>query len=204
MRLARRTAIQKASTVTNWGLVLGTLGRQGNPAILQSIQKILDKQGKNYVTVLLSEVSPQKLKALSEKGGIDAWIQIACPRLSIDWGDEYNLPTLNPYEAFVALGEAPGWWENNNNSELVKSEKNPDGGDIETLKNENIKLSSTNKSNGDGVSYPMDYYSSEGGAWSSTYHRAKPRTSGAGRPSAAAIAAAARKNALTAATAATS
>lgn len=42
---------------------------------------------------------------------IDAWVQIACPRLSIDWGDEFEKPTLNPYEAFVALREIQGWYE---------------------------------------------------------------------------------------------
>lgn len=96
MRDARKTAIQAARGAKVWGLVLGTLGRQGNPAILKSMQQLLDAQGKAYVTVLLSEVSPLKLKALSQ--GIDAWIQIACPRLSIDWGEEFLLPTLNPYE----------------------------------------------------------------------------------------------------------
>lgn len=61
------------------------------------------------MTVLLSEVSPAKLTALS--AGIDTWVQIACPRLSIDWGEGFAKPTLNPYEAFVALGETRGWWE---------------------------------------------------------------------------------------------
>ncbi len=40
----------------------------------------------------------------------DAWVQVACPRLSIDWGGEFDRPTLNPYEAHVALGALPGWW----------------------------------------------------------------------------------------------
>lgn len=42
--------------------------------------------------------------------GIDCWIQIACPRLSIDWGSGYSRPLLTCYEAFVALGEAE-WTE---------------------------------------------------------------------------------------------
>ena len=54
------------------------------------------------VQVLLSEVAPWKL-ALME--GVDAWIQIACPRLSIDWGEGFQKPTITPYEALVALGE---------------------------------------------------------------------------------------------------
>jgi 2-(3-amino-3-carboxypropyl)histidine synthase len=32
------------------------------------------------------------------------WVQIACPRLSIDWGYAFPRPLLNPYEAEVALG----------------------------------------------------------------------------------------------------
>lgn len=30
--------------------------------------------------------------------------------MSIDWGEGFVKPTLNPYEALVALGEAPEWW----------------------------------------------------------------------------------------------
>lgn len=45
--------------------------------------------------VLLSEVAPTKLDMMSH---VDAWIQIACPRLSIDWGEGFHKPTLTPYE----------------------------------------------------------------------------------------------------------
>ena len=112
MRAARRSAVESAAARAElWGVVLGTLGRQGNPKILDKVIELLEKRGKRWFTVLLSEISPAKLKAMGEGGGVDAWVQIACPRLSIDWGDEFEVPTLNPYEAFVALGEVPGWWE---------------------------------------------------------------------------------------------
>lgn len=110
MRTARRAAIEAAQGAELWGVVLGTLGRQGNPRILDKLTDMLQKRGKRYVVVLLSEISPLKLKALGSDGGVQAWVQIACPRLSIDWGEEFVAPTLNPYEAFVALGEVPGWW----------------------------------------------------------------------------------------------
>jgi 2-(3-amino-3-carboxypropyl)histidine synthase len=32
-----------------------------------------------------------------------SWVQIACPRLSIDWGYAFKKPLLNTYEAEVAL-----------------------------------------------------------------------------------------------------
>ena len=50
--------------------------------------------------VLLSEVTPWKLEMME---GVDAWVQVACPRLSIDWGEGFQKPTLTPYEAMVAL-----------------------------------------------------------------------------------------------------
>lgn len=43
-------------------------------------------------------------------GNVDCWVQIACPRLSIDWGASYTKPLLTCYEAFVALG-ATEWRE---------------------------------------------------------------------------------------------
>lgn len=35
---------------------------------------------------------------------------MACPRLSIDWGEAFTTPTLTPYEALIALGEVSPWW----------------------------------------------------------------------------------------------
>lgn len=45
---------------------------------------------------------PTKLDMMEH---ITAWVQVACPRLSIDWGEGFSKPTLTPYEALVALGE---------------------------------------------------------------------------------------------------
>jgi len=96
MRNQRRVAIENARKAKHWGVILGTLGRQGNPQILKRIKGMLHEKGYTYTLLLLSEISPQKLKLMSS--GVDAWVQIACPRLSIDWGDEFTQPTLNPYE----------------------------------------------------------------------------------------------------------
>jgi hypothetical protein len=35
-----------------------------------------------------------------------SWVQVACPRLSIDWGFAFDAPLLSPYEAEVALSTA--------------------------------------------------------------------------------------------------
>jgi len=102
MKKNRKGAIEKAMEAETWGLILGTLGRQGNPNILHHLKSKCEAKGKKIVTILLSEIFPQKLALMSEVG---AWVQIACPRLSIDWGMAFPAPILSPYEAAVALAE---------------------------------------------------------------------------------------------------
>jgi len=102
MKKNRKNAIEKAVEAPTWGLILGTLGRQGNPNILHHLKTKCEAKGKKIVTVLLSEIFPQKLALMAEVG---AWVQIACPRLSIDWGLAFSAPILSPYEAAVALAE---------------------------------------------------------------------------------------------------
>ncbi|GBG31349.1 2-3-amino-3-carboxypropylhistidine synthase subunit 1 [Hondaea fermentalgiana] len=104
MRKVRRGEIEKAQGAKRWAIVLGTLGRQGNPAILRRIEALLKKHGREHFVLLMSEVFPAKLALL--ESSVDAWVQIACPRLSIDWGEAFSKPLLTPYECFVAFGEA--------------------------------------------------------------------------------------------------
>ncbi|XP_040471526.1 2-(3-amino-3-carboxypropyl)histidine synthase subunit 1 isoform X1 [Falco naumanni] len=100
MRRARQDAIRTATGAHCWGLILGTLGRQGSPRILQHLELRLRALGRPFVRVLLSEIFPSKLRLFPD---VDAWVQVACPRLSIDWGEAFSKPLLTPYEAAVAL-----------------------------------------------------------------------------------------------------
>ncbi|XP_030633599.1 2-(3-amino-3-carboxypropyl)histidine synthase subunit 1 [Chanos chanos] len=100
MRANRRQAIEKARSAQHWGLILGTLGRQGSPKILEHLESRLESLGRSFSRVLLSEIFPSKLALMTD---VDVWVQIACPRLSIDWGTAFSKPLLTPYEAAVAL-----------------------------------------------------------------------------------------------------
>lgn len=77
MRDARRAAIEKAQSAKTWGLVLGTLGRQGNPAVADKLEALLQARGLEHSVILMSEVSPESLQLMP---AIDAWVQVACPR----------------------------------------------------------------------------------------------------------------------------
>lgn len=100
MKNNRKAAIDTASQAETWGLILGTLGRQGSPKVLENLQQRAERAGKMVTTVLLSEIFPHKLDMMPSVG---AWVQVACPRLSIDWGLSFSSPILSPYEAAVAL-----------------------------------------------------------------------------------------------------
>ncbi|XP_018603778.2 2-(3-amino-3-carboxypropyl)histidine synthase subunit 1 isoform X1 [Scleropages formosus] len=107
MRRIRLQAIEKARSAQTWGLILGTLGRQGSPKILEHLESRLQALGKTFVRVLLSEIFPSKLDLLRE---VDAWVQIACPRLSIDWGSAFSKPLLSPYEVTVSRSCPAAHW----------------------------------------------------------------------------------------------
>jgi len=100
MHLIRREAAEKASKAKKFGIILGTLGRQGSPRILKHLEERFHEKNIDFIVVLLSEIFPSKLDLFAD---VDAWVQIACPRLSIDWGYAFNKPLLNPYEAEVAI-----------------------------------------------------------------------------------------------------
>ncbi|KAL8829572.1 MAG: hypothetical protein Q9191_001949 [Dirinaria sp. TL-2023a] len=102
----RREAINGAKKAKKWGLILGSLGRQGNPHTMTMIEKTLEQRGVPYINILLSEIFPGKLALMND---VDCWVQIACPRLSIDWGYAFPKPLLTPYEALVALGSREAW-----------------------------------------------------------------------------------------------
>lgn len=106
MQDLRRDAIRTAKGAKKWGLILGSLGRQGNPHTMALIETKLKQMGIPCVHLLLSEIFPGKLAMMSD---VECWVQVACPRLSIDWGYAFPRPLLTPYEALIALEEKEDW-----------------------------------------------------------------------------------------------
>nr|NVI71074.1 putative diphthamide biosynthesis protein 1 [Cucujiformia] len=83
METVRQEHIAQAKQAGKVGVIMGTLGRQGNPKVVEHLNKRLSEIGKKVVVILLSEIYPNKLDLFTK---LDAFVQIACPRLSIDWG----------------------------------------------------------------------------------------------------------------------
>ncbi|XP_075984266.1 diphthamide biosynthesis 1 [Anticarsia gemmatalis] len=102
MQSNRHNQINKAKDASSFGLILGTLGRQGSTKVLGNLEKQISNCDKTFVKILLSEIFPSKLALF----GLDAFVQVACPRLSIDWGTAFPKPLLTPYEFSVSLGNS--------------------------------------------------------------------------------------------------
>eukprot|EP00899_Mesostigma_viride_P021051 jgi/Mesvir1/28948/Mv17726-RA.1 len=176
MRAARRVAIEGAMRANKFGVVLGTLGRQGNPRVLAHVEEKLRAAGREYFVVLLSELSLAKLERFRE---VEAWVQIACPRLSIDWGEGFKKPLLTPYELEVAMGALAPWWlgqpahtgDEARHSLLHDQDVAPR---VEHRPAAGAPAGTPELPEGGQAAevagvYPMDYYARDGGAWNSHY-----------------------------------
>ncbi|VDO20968.1 unnamed protein product [Haemonchus placei] len=112
MMKIRKKAIDIARKCSTFGIIQGTLGRQGNIKIVEELERKLESKNKQFIRVLMSEIFPEKLAMFEEVDWYESvhclqkiWVQVACPRLSIDWGAEFEKPLLSPYELMVALDE---------------------------------------------------------------------------------------------------
>lgn len=111
MQQIRNENIVRAKEGGKFGIIMGTLGRQGSEKVVAHIRKRLNCKNKEAVVILLSEIFPDKLSWFH---GPDVFVQIACPRLSIDWGRAFVKPLLTPYELSVAIGDVE-WMGNKEN-----------------------------------------------------------------------------------------
>ncbi|XP_065160417.1 2-(3-amino-3-carboxypropyl)histidine synthase subunit 1 [Atheta coriaria] len=141
----RKNFIDTAKSAKVFGIIMGTLGRQGSPKVVEHIEQRLKACGKETVTIMLSEIFPDKLRLFDN---IDAFVQIACPRLSIDWGTAFQKPLLTPYELAVCIGDSK-WIEENGPADGSKEKK--------------------------CKSYPMDFYANDSlGPWTPNHKPGDP------------------------------
>lgn len=157
MLRTRRRMIERARGAQRFGVILGTLGRQGSPRVLEDIVAKLRVHHKQVMVVMMSEVRPEKLLRIKH---VEAWVQTSCPRLSIDWNYTFgeDVPLLTPYELNVMLGEAEAFWKQSD----VDRDLNQD--DDQIVMGE----------------YPMDFYATgdaahKSGTWTPGYHLRPPR-----------------------------
>jgi hypothetical protein len=105
MHSVRQSAIAVASSARRWGLILGTLGRQGNTNILDRLETILKEKQLPYVIVLLSEIFPDKLAKFTEvEASVAISFALACFRFTLVIAQIDSLIFLSLFAADPAGG----------------------------------------------------------------------------------------------------
>ncbi|KAH3745797.1 diphthamide biosynthesis protein [Pelomyxa schiedti] len=155
----RVTAMHQASTAKTVGIVLSTLGRQGNPKLMKHIKDLLSGCKISHFVLLLNNISPE---ALSPFTNVDAWVQVACPRLSVDWGTSFTKPLLSVCEA-----------EHVFNRHTLTPSCSTTTSTLPATASTSAETETTNStiSPGSFTRYPMDNWASSGSPWSIPAHR---------------------------------
>jgi 2-(3-amino-3-carboxypropyl)histidine synthase len=102
----RWASIDEAKEAKSYAVLVGLKPGQQKLEQALIIKGKLEAKGKAVFLFAVREVSPE---ALMEFPTIDAYVNTACPRLSLDDASRFRKPVLTPNEALVAVGELT--WE---------------------------------------------------------------------------------------------
>ncbi|MDH3678068.1 MAG: diphthamide biosynthesis enzyme Dph2 [Nitrosopumilus sp.] len=91
-------AIFKASEAKSFGIIVGLKEGQLSKLFALEFKKQLEKEGKKVQLFALTDITSERLNNLK---GIDAFIQVACPRISTD--NQFDKPVLSSPQANALL-----------------------------------------------------------------------------------------------------
>jgi len=98
--------IAEASKAKRWGVIIGLKIGQFNLEASLKIKRDLEKCGKEAILLAMREITPENLL---EFPTIEAYVNTACPRISLYEGRKFSKPVLTPRETYVAIGKMK--WE---------------------------------------------------------------------------------------------
>ena len=97
----RAAVLAKAKEAKKIGVIIGTkIGQKFGS--FEHVKQKLEKLGKPYVLVSMGEVTNDKLINLHD---VDAFVELACPRIAIDAAALYEKPLLTMREFAVLCGD---------------------------------------------------------------------------------------------------
>ena len=91
-------AIYKASEAKTFGIIVGLKEGQLSKLTALKFKRELEKEGKEVQLFALTNITNERLQNIK---GIDAFIQVACPRISID--NQFDKPLLSTPQATALL-----------------------------------------------------------------------------------------------------
>jgi 2-(3-amino-3-carboxypropyl)histidine synthase len=114
--MQRWASINKARNAKTFGVIIGLKVGQKKLKKALEVKKKLEETGKKALLLALREITPEKLMQFPS---FEAYVNTACPRLSLDDAPRFPKPLLTPKELQVLLREISweelcrkGWFEN--------------------------------------------------------------------------------------------
>ena len=103
----RWASIEHAKKARTFGIIIGLKPGQKKVELALKIKTLAINHGCAAHLLAAKEVTPE---TLLEFPSIDAYVNTACPRISLDAPGKFSKPVLNVNEFMVAIGEST--WEN--------------------------------------------------------------------------------------------
>ncbi len=103
-------AIMDASV---FGIIVSTKSGQNRMGLALKLKEKANKHGKKGYIILTDLVTPEQLLAFKA----DAYVNTACPRITIDDAERFHAPVLTPQEFEIVMGERA--WENMEMDEII-------------------------------------------------------------------------------------
>jgi 2-(3-amino-3-carboxypropyl)histidine synthase len=91
-------AIYKAADAQSFGVIVGLKEGQLSKVFALKMKKELEAEGKDVQLFALTDITNDRLRNLK---GIDAFVQVACPRISTD--NQFDMPVLSTPQANALL-----------------------------------------------------------------------------------------------------
>jgi 2-(3-amino-3-carboxypropyl)histidine synthase len=99
--------IEQAKNAKNIGILIGLKPGQKHIEDALQVKALIEKHGKTVYLLAIREVTPE---SLLDFPSLDAYVNTACPRISLDAPEKFAKPLLTVNEFMVVIGEAS--WEN--------------------------------------------------------------------------------------------
>lgn len=103
MRRRATLAVYKAADARSFGVIVGLKEGQLSKVFALRIKKQLEDAGKKVQLFALTDITNERLRSIS---GIDAFVQVACPRISTD--NRFDMPVLSTPQAKALIGVLNG------------------------------------------------------------------------------------------------
>jgi 2-(3-amino-3-carboxypropyl)histidine synthase len=103
----RWACVEEAEHAKTFGVLIGLKSGQKRLDEALKIKEIIERNGKTAYLFAIREILPE---ALMEFPTVDAYVNTACPRISLDAASKFSKPVLTVNEFMVVAGESS--WEN--------------------------------------------------------------------------------------------